>query len=55
MKTRAEFVLAIVDVLGDSICRVSHAQQPFREDLDFGVTSVNDKMVEFPAPGDTPQ
>jgi len=49
-----DFILAIVEFLGDGRERVHYVRRPFRKEPDFGVTSVNYKLAELLARGREP-
>jgi uncharacterized protein DUF3883 len=42
-----DFILAIVEFLGDGAHRVHYARRPFQREPDFGVTSVNYDFAEL--------
>lgn len=42
-----DFILAMVEFLGDNSHRVHYVRQPFQREPDFGVTSVNYEMAEL--------
>jgi len=49
-----DFILAIVEVLGDDQHRVHYLRQPFQREPDFGVTSVNYDFAELLARASEP-
>ena len=49
-----DFILAIVEFLGDNNHRVHYVRRPFRREPDFGVTSVNYDFSELLARGEMP-
>jgi SNF2 family DNA or RNA helicase len=50
-----DFILAIVEFLGDTEHRVHYLRRPFQRDPDFGVTSVNYDMAELIARAEAPR
>ena len=49
-----EFVLAVVEVDGDTARQPSYVRQPFTREPDFGVTSVNYNLSKLLARGEMP-
>ncbi|MCL4799149.1 MAG: DUF3883 domain-containing protein [Burkholderiales bacterium] len=49
-----DFILAIVEFLGEDSHRVHYLRQPFRREPDFGVTSVNYDFAELLARAEAP-
>jgi superfamily II DNA or RNA helicase len=49
-----DFILAIVEFLGDDAHRVHYLRQPFKREPDFGVTSVNYDLAELIAAAHDP-
>jgi SNF2 family DNA or RNA helicase len=49
-----EFILAIVEFLGDESHRVHYVRKPFRREPDFGVTSVNYDFADLLARAEAP-
>ena len=50
-----DFILAIVEFLGGDSHRVHYLRQPFRQEPDFGVTSVNYDFAELLARAEAPR
>ena len=50
-----DFILAIVEFLGDNRHRVHYVRQPFQREPDFGVTSVNYSFPELIARAEIPR
>ena len=50
-----QFILALVDVDGDHAERITYVRKPFTKEPDFGVTSVNYKIVDLLAKGEKPR
>ncbi|MBI4308480.1 MAG: DUF3883 domain-containing protein [Chloroflexi bacterium] len=50
-----DFILAIVEFVGDAMHRVHYVRQPFRREPDFGVTSVNYDFAELLARAEAPR
>ena len=50
-----DFILAIVEFLGDKEHRVHYVRQPFQREPDFGVTSVNYGLNELIDKGEAPR
>jgi hypothetical protein len=49
-----DFILAIVEFLGDDAHKVHYLRQPFQREPDFGVTSVNYTLGELVARAEAP-
>ena len=50
-----DFILAIVEFLGEDAHRTHYLREPFQREPDFGVTSVNYDFAELLARAATPQ
>jgi hypothetical protein len=50
-----DFILAMVEFLGDNAHRVCYLRRPFQREPDFGVTSVNYDFAELLARADEPR
>jgi SNF2 family DNA or RNA helicase len=50
-----DFILAMVELLGDGAHRVHYLREPFRREPDFGVTSVNYDFAELLARAERPR
>ena len=50
-----DFILAIVEFMGDNGHRVHYLRRPFRQEPDFGVTSVNYDFTELIRQGEPPR
>ncbi len=50
-----QFILAVVEVNGDQASQITYIRDPFGREPDFGVTSVNYKLVELLGKGGPPQ
>jgi len=50
-----DFILAIVEFMGDGTHRVHYVRPPFRREPDFGVTSVNYDLAELLAKAEAPR
>jgi hypothetical protein len=50
-----DFILAIVELLGEEAHRVHYLRQPFQREPDFGVTSVNYDFAELLARAEEPR
>jgi hypothetical protein len=42
-----DFILAVIEFLGDGVHRAHYLRQPFQREPDFGVTSVNYSFAEL--------
>lgn len=49
-----DYILAIVEFLGDQNCHVHYARQPFQHEPDCGVTSVTNDFADLLARGESP-
>jgi hypothetical protein len=54
MNKPEKFILAIVEVDGDSTSVPCYVREPFTREPDFGVTSVNYKLADLTSRGNTP-
>jgi len=50
-----QFILAVVEVAGEEAAKITYVREPFGREPDFGVTSVNYKLVELLAKGEPPR
>ena len=50
-----QFILAVVAVAGDKAAKITYVREPFGREPDFGVTSVNYKLVELLVKGEPPR
>ena len=50
-----DFILAIVEFMGDAEHRVHYVRRPFRREPDFGVTSVNYDFSDLLARSESPR
>ena len=50
-----DFILAIVEFIGDDTHRAHYLRQPFQREPDFGVTSVNYDFAELLARAEPPR
>ena len=55
LNTPEEFVLAIVEVEGDTVKDPVYVQRPFQKEPDFGVTSANYNLAELFERAETPR
>ncbi len=49
-----QFILAVVEVDGEDAAKITYVREPFGREPDFGVTSVNYKLAELLARGESP-
>ena len=49
-----QFILAVVEVDGEEVAKITYMREPFGREPDFGVTSVNYKLAELLAKGGIP-
>ena len=50
-----QFTLAVVEVDGEEAAKITYIHEPFGQEPDFGVTSVNYKLAELLAKGEQPR
>ncbi|MGQ4806700.1 RNA polymerase-associated protein RapA [Candidatus Entotheonellaceae bacterium PAL068K] len=50
-----QFILAVVEVDGEAVAKITYRRQPFGREPDFGVTSVHYKLAELLARGEPPR
>ncbi|MBC2710216.1 MAG: DUF3883 domain-containing protein [Desulfosarcina sp.] len=50
-----QFILAVVEVDGEDAAKITYIREPFGREPDFGVTSVNYKLAELLAKGESPR